>query len=240
MQPPPTDLVRRAVPGRNRRHGWLWVGFGMLAAALCVGWLVLPLGQWAAALERWMLSFGGWGVVIYIGVFIATTLVLAPDWPLAIAAGMVYGFWAVPIVLVAAMIAASLAFLAARYLLRQKVQRLLANKRKFAAIDKTVAEEGWKIVFLLRLSPLVPFNVQNYLFGITDIPFSHYVAATGIGIIPGAALFVYLGALRSASGGPLEWAFFSVGLLATAVVVIIVARRAKAKLIAAGIDNRTL
>jgi uncharacterized membrane protein YdjX (TVP38/TMEM64 family) len=151
---------------------------------------------------------------------------------------MLYGIWAFPVVLAAAVAAASLAFLIARYLLRQRVRVLLANKRKFAAIDNAVAEEGWKIVFLLRLSPLVPFNVQNYLFGVTGIPFRDYVAATCAGIVPGAALFVYLGTLGRASRGPLEWGFFGLGLLATAAVVMRVARKAKAKLAEMGIDNR--
>jgi uncharacterized membrane protein YdjX (TVP38/TMEM64 family) len=238
MRPEPTDLVRRTIPSRDRRSGWIWVALGVLATALCIGWLVLPIGAWAAAFERWMLSLGIWGVAIFAAVFIAATIVLAPDWPLAIAAGMVYGIWAVPVVVAAATIAASLAFLVARHLLKERIRDLLAGKRKFAAIDKAITEEGWKIVFLLRLSPLVPFNVQNYLFGITDIPFPHYVAATCAGIIPGAALFVYLGAFGSASAGPLEWSFFGVGLMATAVVVLLVARKAKAKLAGAGIDNR--
>jgi uncharacterized membrane protein YdjX (TVP38/TMEM64 family) len=199
-------------------------------AALCIGWLILPLDDWAMTLERWILGQGIWGVAIFAGVFIAATLVLAPDWPLAIAAGMVYGVGALPVILTAAMIAAALAFLIARYLLRHRVRELLANERKFAAIDRAVTEEGWKIVFLMRLSPLVPFNVQNYLFGVTGISFRHYIAATCAGIVPGALLFVYLGALGKVSGGPIEWAFLAVGLLATAAAVILVARKAKTKL----------
>ena len=189
--------------------------------------------------QRWILGLGVWGVVIFAAVFVAATLVLAPDWPLAVAAGMVYGLWAVPIVLAAAIVAASLAFLAARYLVRHRVCAALAANRKFAAVDNAVTEEGWKIVVLLRLSPLVPFNLQNYLFGITDIPFAHYFAATCAGIIPGTVLFVYLGALGNTSGGPLEWLFFLVGLLATAIVALLVTRKAKEKLAEAGVDNPT-
>jgi uncharacterized membrane protein YdjX (TVP38/TMEM64 family) len=171
-------------------------------------------------------------------VFIAATLVLAPDWPLAVAAGMVYWLWAVPLVLAAAIVAASVDFLAARYVLRHRVRAVLAASRKFAAVDNAVTEEGWKIVVLLRFRPLVPFNVQNYLFGITDIPFPHYFAATCAGIIPGTVLFIDLGALGNASGGPFEWAFFGVGIAATVTVVVLVTQKAKAKLAETGIDNR--
>jgi len=223
----------------NARQSWIWIALGVLVVSLCVGWLVLPLSEWAGALQRWILGLGLWGVAVFAGTFIAATLVLAPDFPLAIAAGMVYGLWAIPVVLTAAMIAASLAFLAARFLGRHRVRAILAKSRKFAAIDKAVSEEGGKIVILLRLSPLVPFNVQNYLFGVTAIPFPQYVAATFVGIIPGTALFVYLGALGNTSGGPLTWVFFGVGLLATALVVVLVTRKAKAKLAEAGVDDRT-
>lgn len=204
---------------------------------LCVGWLIFPVSEWVAAFQRWVIGLGLWGTAIFAGAFIAATLVLAPDWPLAIAAGMIYGAWAIPIILSAAIVAASLAFFAARYLARGKVRAVLAKKRSFAAVDEAVAEEGWKIVVLLRLSPLVPFNIQNYLFGVTSIPFPHYVAATSVGIIPGTALFVYLGSLGNASGGPLEWAFFGIGLVATIFVAFLVTRKARAKLAETGLDD---
>ena len=231
MQPRPTDL------SRDRRRAWIWIGLGVLAVALCIGWLALPVGEWVGSFQRWILGLGVWGVAIFAGVFIAATLVLAPDWPLAIAAGMVYGLWAIPLVLAAAIVAATLAFLAARYLVRHRVRAMLATSRRFSAVDNAVTEEGWKIVVLLRLSPLVPFNVQNYLFGITDIPFPHYFAATCVGITPGTVLFVFLGALGNASGGPLEWIFFGVGLVATVTVAVLVTRKAKEKLAAAGVED---
>ncbi|HYZ40105.1 MAG TPA: VTT domain-containing protein [Stellaceae bacterium] len=204
-------------------------------ALLGVGWLWLPVGEWIEQFQQWILGLGFWGIVIFAGAFIVATLVLAPDWPLAVAAGMVYGLWAIPLVLAAAIVAASLAFLAARHLARRRVRVMLSTRPKFAAIDRAVAEEGWKIVFLLRLSPLVPFNVQNYLYGITAIPFLHYAAASFFGIVPGTALFVYLGAIGTTSGGPLQWTFSGVGLLATATVVVIVTHKARAQLAAIGV-----
>jgi uncharacterized membrane protein YdjX (TVP38/TMEM64 family) len=245
MEPPQTEIVReppaglrRFLSNRDRPRAWIWIAFGVAAAALCLGWLVLPVGEWVTASQRSVLGLGAAGVAIFAGVFIVATLLLAPDWPLAIAAGMVYGLWAVPLILAAATVAASLAFLVARYLARQRVRAIIAANRKFGAVDDAVTEEGWKIVVLLRLSPLVPFNVQNYLFGITDIPFRHYFAATCAGIVPGTVLFVYLGALGNASGRPLEWGFLGLGLVASAVVVILVTRRVKAKLAESGLDDR--
>jgi uncharacterized membrane protein YdjX (TVP38/TMEM64 family) len=245
MQPRETDLVRKPlaelrgiVSNRDRPRTWIWIAFAVVTVTLCLGWLVFPVGEWVVAFQGSLLGLGAAGVAIFAGLFIAATLVLAPDWPLAIAGGMVYGLWAVPLIFAAAIVAASLAFLVARYLLRHRIRAILTASRKFAAVDNAVTEEGWKIVVLLRLSPLVPFNVQNYLFGITDIPFRHYFAATCAGIVPGTMLFVYLGALGNASAGPVEWMFSGVGLLATALAVILVMRKAKAKLAERGLGNR--
>src|ERR1700736_1009411 len=80
MQPRPTDL------SRDRRRAWIWIGLGVLAVALCIGWLALPVGEWVASFQRRILGLGVWGVAIFAAVFIVATLILAPDWPLAVAA----------------------------------------------------------------------------------------------------------------------------------------------------------
>ena len=218
----------------RKRRPWLWAGLGFGLAAGVAASLACPVGDWVASFQHWILGLGPWGVVVFAMLFVATTLVLAPDWPLSIAAGFVYGFWALPIVLVAATGAATLSFLAARYVLRDRVRAWLIERPRLLAIDRAVGEEGWKIVALLRLSPAVPFNLQNYLFGATAVPLSHYVAATGIGIVPGSLVYVYLGVLgraaRHGGGASLEWLLAGIGLLATLAAAILVARKAKAKL----------
>ena len=75
-----------------------------------------------------------------------------------------------------------LAFLAARYLLRDKIQPLLNRRPKYRKLDRAVADDGWQVVVLMRLSPIVPFNLQNYALGVTAIPFLQYLTATLIGI----------------------------------------------------------
>jgi uncharacterized membrane protein YdjX (TVP38/TMEM64 family) len=213
---------------------WLWTGLGLILAGAVAASFTCPLGHWVAGFQHWILGLGPWGVAIFASLFIAATLVLAPDWPLSITAGFVYGFWGLPVVVAAATVAATLSFLAARYLLRERVRALLAGRPRVAAIDRAVAEEGWKIVALLRLSPVVPFNLQNYLFGATAVPLSHYVAATAIGIIPGSLFYVYLGVLGNAArhggGASLKWLLFGIGLVATVAAAILVTRKAKAKL----------
>jgi uncharacterized membrane protein YdjX (TVP38/TMEM64 family) len=208
------------------------LGACVVLLALGVAWYLLPLSDRLSALRELIVDLGVEGIAIFAAIYIVGAIVLAPEALLTIAAGFAYGFWGLPIVLVAATTGASLAFLIARYVAREKVRRLLEKRRNIAAIDQAIAEDGWKVVAFLRLSPLIPFNLQNYLFGVTAIPFRQYVAATFAGIIPGAALYTYLGTLGNVAGdaGPARWALFAFGLLATIAVVILVSRKARAKL----------
>lgn len=210
-----------------------------LLVLLTVTWYLLPLGEWLVWLRRWIGGFGLWGVALFVLIYIVGAVILVPAGLLSILAGFAYGFWGVPIVVVAATIGAALAFLIARYAARERVRLWLRGRRNLAAIDRAVAEDGWKIVALLRLSPAVPFVLQNYVFGVTAIPFAQFVAATFVGIIPGAALFTYIGVLggESAEAGPVRWALFAAGLAATAAAAVLVARKARAKLAEAGVGE---
>jgi uncharacterized membrane protein YdjX (TVP38/TMEM64 family) len=216
---------------------------GLFGAAVTI-WLLCPFVHWLHEFRHWLLAFGPAGAGFFILLYIAATVILAPDWPLSVLAGLVYGLWGVPMVVAAATIAASLAFLASRYLARDRVRRLLATRPKLAAVDRAVAAEGWKVVLLLRFSPLVPFNLQNYVLGVTGIPFEHYVPATLIGIVPATAVYVYLGMLGTAAveggaaGGPLEWVLLAGGLLASVLAALLVARKAKTMLAETGGKDR--
>jgi uncharacterized membrane protein YdjX (TVP38/TMEM64 family) len=234
------DVAVREPASTRRRASLPWIAAGLLLVAVAIGWYLLPVADWLGDLRGWIVALGFKGVVVFAMIYIVGAVVLAPEALLTIAAGFAYGAWGFPIVLIAATIGASLAFLIARHVARDKVRLLLAKRRNLAAIDKAVAEDGWKIVVLLRLSPLIPFNLQNYLFGVTAIPFRHFVAATFFGIAPGTALYVYLGVLGNQTGSAdLEkGAFLAFGLVATIVVAVLVARKARAILRAAGIDDR--
>lgn len=227
----------------NRSIPWLWIGVALALIALMVAWFFLPVGEWLKSFNQWIESLGIWGYVIFGAVYIIATVLLAPGSPLTIAAGLAFSGFGFPLVVVAATIGASLAFLVGRYLARARVERMIEQRPRFKAVDQAVTEDGWKVVMLLRLSPVVPFNLQNYFFGVTDIQFWHYVAATFVGIMPGTALYVYLGAIGAAAGsggsqgGALKWTFFSIGLLATIVVTVLITRKAKARLDELGVEQ---
>ena len=174
---------RKSKPNKELRRWGPWVGFGLVLIALCLGWLLLPLHQWMDGLQSWLLGLGAWGVVIFTLILIVATFLPMPDWPLPIVAGYVYGVWAFLLVYVGIALPSALTFLAARYLARDKLRRFLDRRPKYRAVDKAIGKDGWQVVVLLRLSPIIPFNLQNYALGVTAIPFWQYLGATG-GILP--------------------------------------------------------
>jgi uncharacterized membrane protein YdjX (TVP38/TMEM64 family) len=211
---------------------WPWAVVGILLLVLCLGWFLLPLREWVEALQSWLLGLGLWGVLIFTLILTVVTCLPAPDWPLPIAAGYVYGFWAFPLTYASIAFASMLAFLAARYLLRDKIRSLLVRRPKYRKLDRAVAEDGWQVVVLMRLSPIVPFKLQNYALGVTAIPFLQYLTATLIGIAPGIAIYVYFGIFGKGLGdGPsaFDWVLFGLGVLATIALAILVLRKTKTK-----------
>jgi uncharacterized membrane protein YdjX (TVP38/TMEM64 family) len=227
-----TRRARKAEPIEELRRWGPWVAFGFVLLALCLGWLLLPLRQWMDDLQSWLLGLGAWGVVIFALILILATFLPMPDWPLPIVAGYVYGAWAFLLVYVGIALPSAVAFLAARYLARDGIRAFLNRRPKYQAIDRAVTKEGWQVVMLLRLSPIIPFNVQNYALGATGIPFWQYLGATLVGIIPGIAIYVYFGIFGKGLGkgaSVLDWVVFGVGVVATIALGIVVTHKTKAK-----------
>ena len=226
----------------SRGGVWKWAAAIALLVAIGVGWYFLPIKQWSEAFQSWIEGLGAWGYVIFAAAYIVGTVLLVPVSAFTIIAGLAFGLGiGFPLVIVSATIGATLAFLVSRYLLSKKVSSFVAKRPKFKAVSAAVSEGGWKVVALLRLSPVLPFNLQNYFYGITELKFWHYVPATFFGIMPGSLLYVYLGSAGKAAsgegGGPLQWTFFGVGLIATLVVVVVVTRQAKKKLKQHGVND---
>lgn len=221
---------------------WKWVVGALVLIALIVGWFFLPVKEWSDSFQIWIKNLGAWGVLIFGVVYIVATVLLVPVSVLTVVAGLAFGVAiGFPVVVVSATIGATLAFLVARYLVHKRVEWLVAKRPKFKAMNAAVSEAGWKIVGLLRLSPLVPFNLQNYFYGITNVKLVQYVPATFVGIMPGTLLYVYLGAAGKAAseqgGGRLKWTFFAVGLIATVAVTVFVMKKAKEKLKQYGVSD---
>jgi uncharacterized membrane protein YdjX (TVP38/TMEM64 family) len=115
---------------------WPWAIAGFLLLVLCLGWFLLPLREWIGALQSWLLGLGLWGLIIFTVILIVMTFLPAPDWPLPVAAGYVFGFWAFPLTYVSIAFASVLAFLAARYLMRDKIRSFLSRRPKYRALTR--------------------------------------------------------------------------------------------------------
>jgi uncharacterized membrane protein YdjX (TVP38/TMEM64 family) len=172
---------------------WALAGAVFVVAAVVAAFLIMPIARWTLAFQEWVVGLGLVGVLVFFVVYVAAVICLAPAAPLSIAAGVAYGFWAVPLAMIGATVGAALAFLIARHVAGPAAHRFYAHHPYFQAVDRAVSEEGWKVVGLLRLSPFLPFSLQSYIFGVTSLGFTPFVLATFVGIIPGVGLFVYIG-----------------------------------------------
>ena len=174
----------------------------------------------------------------FVALYVAGCVAFIPGSALTLGAGAAFGLWkGFVLVSIASTLGACAAMLVGRYFLRDWVSRKLERFPVFGAVRRAVAAEGWKVVGLTRLSPVLPFTLLNYAYGLTDVPLGEYALASWIGMMPGTLLFVYLGAAagEAARGGtharsPLEWALFAAGLAATALAAWLVGRKAKAEL----------
>ncbi len=176
-----------------------------------------------AALAEWVKTLGPWGPVVFIAAYVGAAVAFVPGSVLTVAAGAIFGLWAGTVyVFIGATLAACISFALARGALRSAIERRVEGNARLAAIDRAIAAEGRKIVFLLRLSPLFPFSLGNYALGLTRVRFGDYALAC-IGMLPWTFVYVYLGAFVGDVG--LGWKL--VGLAITAVMVFLAARAAK-------------
>jgi uncharacterized membrane protein YdjX (TVP38/TMEM64 family) len=215
----------------------------VIVIALFLAMQFLPVRDWLGNFNDWVGQMGVAGIFIFIGVYAVATVLLAPGAILTIGAGFAFGLWKGFLAVSAgATLGASLAFLVARFIARDKIEAIAKGNEKFQQIDNAIGQQGAKLVFLLRLSPVIPFNLSNYFYGLTGVKFWPYVLASWIGMMPGTFLYVYIGtagkvALSAAAAGGEAvkhgwqyWTFMGVGLAATIIVTIWVTKIARAAL----------
>ncbi|HAB18768.1 MAG TPA: TVP38/TMEM64 family protein [Verrucomicrobiota bacterium] len=232
---PPTEAPLR---GGSK---WKWSLYAAAGVALVLVLRNLRFQDFLKSALDWIGQLGPWGPVLFVGLYVVATVLFVPGSVLTLGAGAVFGVALGSVVVsLGATLGATAAFLVGRYLTRDAVGRRIEKHEKFAAIDQAVANEGWKIVLLMRLSPVFPFTLLNYAFGLTRVKLSHYVLASWLGMIPGTVMYVYLGSLVNVGAGQRqrttgEWILYGVGLLATVIVTVFITRlasRALAKKVA--------
>ena len=145
-------------------------------------------------IKTWVAGFGRIAPLVYIGLYLVSTVFFLPGSPVTVLAGFIFGpLWGVFYASVASIISVSVAFLIARYVARDLVEGWVKGNAQFRKIDEQVEEQGWRILMFTRLVPIFPFNLQNYAYGLTSIRFSTYVLVSAIFMLPGTAVFVQLG-----------------------------------------------
>lgn len=223
--------------GRRRLVRWSLGVLALLAVVVVSRALDAP-ALLKTALEQ-LHALGPWGPAIFVALYVVAAVLLVPGLILTLGAGAVFGVVTGAItVSIGATLGATAAFLVGRHLARDAVARRLEAYPAFAAIDAAVAREGWKIVGLTRLSPVFPYVLLNYAFGLTRVPLRQYMVASWIGMLPGIVTYVYLGSVAGDLAGlsagrgrtPAEWSLSLVGLAATLAVTVHVTRLARGAL----------
>jgi uncharacterized membrane protein YdjX (TVP38/TMEM64 family) len=228
--------VRAVNEAVTPRTPWGRIALGVIALAALVA-VSRTAGHLVPRFVAWVHELGPAGPAIFMLGYAVAVVAFLPAALLTLAAGAIFGLvWGTLYAFVAAVVGSIAAFLVARYAARAKIEKHFAGDPRFEAIDRAVAERGLWIVFLLRLSPVFPFVVLNYLLGLTRVELRDYALAS-FGMIPGTLLYVYYGKVAgdvvALSGGrPPErgieyYAVLVLGLVATVAVTILVTRIAR-------------
>lgn len=177
----------------------------------------------AAAAYGWM----GW--IWFIAIYAFTCITFLPGSVLTVGAGAIYGFWGGTVLVATSnMVGAAANFLISRYLARNWVRKRLSGP-KFKALDRAITQDGWKMIFLSRLSPVVPHSIVSYAAGLTQMRFSQFILVSWVGFVPISAAYSYAGVLvrqvTKASVGqaattPLGWVGYILGGVITVVVCV--------------------
>lgn len=206
-------------------------------AAGLAAWFLWLQERLPAAVE-WVQAQGFLGALLF-GLFYAlATVLMIPGALITMLAGVVYGPWlGTAVVSPASVLGASAAFLLGRFAMRAAMERKMSASRRFAALQTAMRREGFKILVLVRLSPVFPYALVNYAFGITPLSLGAYALGSWLAMLPGTFLYVYLGStvgdlarLTGGEGpdaGAAGWVLKIVGLLATVVVTVLVTRAAR-------------
>jgi uncharacterized membrane protein YdjX (TVP38/TMEM64 family) len=197
---------------------------------LMVSAKVFNLGDRLGELRGWIQSLGALGPIVYIFIYAAGVVLAIPGSVITVMAGVLFGsVLGTAVVSVASTAGASLAFLIARHIARESVAQRFANNEKFIHLDLLTKKHGAIIVAITRLIPLFPFNLLNYGFGLTQVPFRTYVFWSWICMLPGTVLFV-VGADAFASGisqGRIPWTLVVVLAVTVALIVFLVSKAKK-------------
>ena len=220
------------------KEKWFWGCLIVIGIILCQ--IQFDLIQTIPKIIQWIESLGIIGMSLFVLVYILACIFLIPGSPLTVGAGAVFGFWTgLILVSVGSTLGAVAAFLISRYLASGFIEKKIDKSHKFSAMDMAIKREGWKIIFLARLSPIIPFFLLNYALGLTKIRLRTYIISSWAGMIPGTVLYTYIGSLGktilTTEKSLADWVILGAGLIATVSVTLIISKIAKRSL---ALDNQ--
>jgi uncharacterized membrane protein YdjX (TVP38/TMEM64 family) len=209
----------------------------LIVAALVAAVIFLPVKDWLVRALEWTQGLGVWAPVFVAAFYVVACVLFLPGSVLTLGAGFLFKVVRGTVtVSIGSTLGACAAFIVGRTVARRWIAQKVTANEKFAAIDNAVGRQGFKIVLLTRLSPVFPFNLLNYAFGLTKVSFWKYALASWIGMIPGTVMYVYFGAglrsLADVAAGKVETGtagqiFFWFGMVVTIVVTVFVTRVAR-------------
>jgi len=209
----------------------------IMVVALAVGLKFLPVNDYLTRVLEWARGLGPWGPVVVGVLYVPACILMLPGLIISLGSGFLFGVVAGTIaVSLGSTVGACAAFLVGRTIARDWVSQKVQGNARFAAVSNAVTREGFKIVFLTRLSPVFPFNLLNYAYGLTTVLFWKYALASWIGMLPGTVLYVYIGstigsladlATGNVHGGTAQPALKWVGFAVTILVTVLITRIAR-------------
>jgi len=225
-----TQAETKQETGRSKH--WRMIALAVVVMALLTVGIVFQqqVREVLEALVKWTRDLGAVGAVVFGVAYALVTVLMMPGSILTMGAGLLFGvLWGTVTVSIASTTGAAMAFLVGRFVARDWVASKVSGRPKFQAIDRAVGRQGFKIVLLTRLSPIFPFNLLNYAYGLTGVKFWSYVLASWIGMLPGTLMYVYFGSLARnvaavATGREkttIDYVFYGIGLVVTVAVVLV-------------------
>jgi uncharacterized membrane protein YdjX (TVP38/TMEM64 family) len=220
----------------RRRQIWVFFGVGLL---LVLAFSQLPLETWSLEVRDWLKTLGIWAIPAFVLIYVLMSVLCLPNVVLMLIAGTLFGIVSgIVAVSTADTLSAVVCYALGRTIARKRVKRLMNRYPGFAQLDRAVGKNGWKILLLSRLSPVVPSNILNYGFSCTKVNFWQYFFFTWLGMLPVIGLYVYLGyfgsTLIGSSQSPGAYVLQACGLIAALCAAIYTTRLAKTALSRAG------
>jgi uncharacterized membrane protein YdjX (TVP38/TMEM64 family) len=211
--------------GRMGRDLWRPVALLTFVIAMIILARIFGWGEHLGELRQWIQSLGAWGPLVFVLLYILATVAALPGVVLSVIGGAIFGsVLGVILVSIASTLGASLAFLIARYFAREAVARWLSGNEKFKRLDEMTERHGAIIVAIVRLIPLFPFDLLNYGFGLTRVPFRTYAFWSWLCMLPGTVLYIVGAdaATKAITTGGIPWLLIIVVIATAALLALLV------------------